>query len=82
MSEKVKKEKKPSIFKRIGSFFKEVKVETLKRIVWPTRKQVVNNTIVVLVTVVVVFALVAVLDFVFNTSLQFALNDLPALLNK
>ena len=77
MSEKVKKEKKTSVFKKIGSFFKEVKVETFKRIVWPTRKQVINNSVVVLVTVVVVFALIAVLDFIFNTSLQFALNDLP-----
>lgn len=81
MSEKVKKEKKP-FFKRIGSFFKEVKVETFKRITWPTRKQVLNNTIVVIVTVVVVFAFVAVLDFIFNTALQFALNDLPAFFTK
>ena len=82
MADKVKKEKKPSVFKRIGGFFKEVKVETFKRIIWPTPKQVLNNTIIVLVTVLVVFVFVALLDFLFTTVLQFALNDLPALLGK
>ena len=82
MSEKVKKEKKPNIFKRIGGFFKEVKVETFKRIIWPTPKQVLNNTIIVLVTVLVVGVLVWVVDYLFTTVLQFALNDLPSLLDK
>ena len=82
MSEKVKKEKKPNIFKRIGGFFKEVKVETFKRIIWPTPKQVLNNTIIVLVTVLVVGLLVWVVDYLFTTVLQFALNDLPSLLGK
>ena len=82
MSEKVKKEKKPSVFKKIGNFFKEVKVETFKRITRPNSKQVLNNSVVVIVTVVVVFVIVAVLDFVFNSSLRFALNDLPAFLSK
>lgn len=82
MSEKVKKEKKPNIFKRIGGFFKEVKVETFKRIIWPTPKQVLNNTIIVLVTVLVVGVLVWVVDYLFTTVLQFALNDLPSLLGK
>lgn len=82
MSDKVKKEKKPSVFKRIGNFFKEVKVETFKRIIWPTPNQVLNNTVIVLVTVLVVGVLVWVLDYLFTTVLQFTLNDLPALLGK
>ena len=47
MAEKVKKEKR-GIFKRIGGFFKEVRIETFKRIIWPTPKQVLNNTIIVI----------------------------------
>lgn len=78
MAEKAKKEKKPSVFKKIGSFFKEVKVETFKRITWPSSKQVLNNTIVVIVTVIVVFILVFALDYAFSSTLSFALDKLKA----
>ncbi len=37
--------KKPN---RIAKFFKDLKAE-VKKIVWPTRKQVLNNTVVVLI---------------------------------
>jgi preprotein translocase subunit SecE len=49
--DKKKKEKK----KRknpIAKWFREMKSE-LKKVVWPTRKQIVNNTIIVLVIVVI-----------------------------
>ena len=74
MAEKVKKDKKPNVFKKIGSFFKEVRIETFKRIVWPSPKQVLNNTIVVLVTVVVVGLFVCLLDLLFANVLQFVLG--------
>ena len=79
MAEKVTKEKR-NIFKRIGGFFREVKVEAFKRIIWPTFKQTRNNTIVVLVTVLVVGVVVWVLDFIFSSGLDFALNKLPTIL--
>ena len=46
----VKKEtgKKPGLGKRIAKWWREMKSE-LKKVVWPTPKQVVNNTIVALV---------------------------------
>lgn len=78
MAEKVKKEKR-GIFKRIGGFFKEVRIEAFKRIIWPTPNQVLNNTIVVIVTVVVVGVFVWLLDFLFVNALDFALNKLPTL---
>ena len=80
MAEKVKKDKKPNIFKRFGGFLKEVKVETFKRIVWPTRKQVINNTIIVLVTLAVVGVFVWLIDFLFTNVLQFALDNLSGIL--
>lgn len=43
-----KKQKKPS---KIKKFFKDLKAE-IKKIVWPTKKQVVNNTVVVLIAMV------------------------------
>ena len=79
MADNVKKEKR-GVFKRIVGFFKEVKVETFKRIIWPTPKQTLNNTIVVLVTVLVVGVFVWLLDYLFTNGLQFALNNLPDLL--
>ena len=46
-------------------FFKDFKAE-LKKVIWPTPKQLVNNTIavvtIVLITAVIVFALDAVFD--------------------
>ena len=48
-----KKESKPGFFARMGKWFKEMKSE-LKKVVWPTRKQTINNTIVVIVCCIVV----------------------------
>ena len=50
----VKKEdvKKLSFGKRIGKWWREMKSE-LKKVVWPTKKQIVNNTVVALVVMVV-----------------------------
>ena len=81
MAENVKKEKR-GIFKRIGGFFKEVKVETFKRIIWPTPKQTLKHTVVVFVTVVVVGVIVWLLDFAFVNGFEFALDKLPSLLGK
>ena len=49
--EKEKKAKKPNFFKRTGtriaSFFKGI-VSEIKKVTWPTKKQVVSNTLSVL----------------------------------
>ena len=55
------KKKRKNIFKRIAKWFRELKSE-LKKVVWPTPKQVVNNTIVVLVLVVVAAVVVWAFD--------------------
>ena len=46
-------------------FFKDFKAE-LKKVIWPTPKQLVNNTVAVIVIVVVVGAIVFALDAVFE----------------
>ena len=53
-TEAVKKEdvKKLSFTKRVSKWWREMKSE-LKKVVWPTKKQVVNNTIVALVVMIV-----------------------------
>ena len=46
-----KEETKLGFFKRVGKWFREMKSE-LKKVVWPTVKQLVNNTVVSVVVMV------------------------------
>lgn len=48
---KTSKPSKPGLFARLGSYFSGVRSE-LKRVVWPGRQEVINSTIIVLVTLV------------------------------
>jgi len=56
--------KKPNIFARFGRFMREVVAE-LRKVIWPTRNQMVTYTIVVIVFVSFMVALVGVLDLLF-----------------
>ncbi len=55
---KAKKDKK--------HYFKDFKAE-LKKVIWPTPKQLVNNTITVIVMVLITAVIVFALDFIFET---------------
>ena len=63
---KEKKEKKPNIFKRIGKaiagFFKGIVAE-IKKVTWPTKKQVALNTLSVLAFCLVIGAIIWLADF-------------------
>lgn len=59
---KEKKEKKDGLFKRIGRWFRGMKSE-LKKVVWPTWSQLLNNTVVVIVVSLIVALIVGVFDF-------------------
>lgn len=54
--------KKETIFTRLGRWFREMRSE-LKKVVWPTKKQILKNTIIVLVCVLIVGIFVWVFDF-------------------
>lgn len=56
-------EKKPGLFARIGLFYRQI-VSELRKVVWPTRKQLTTYTAVVLVFVSFVIAVVSLLDLV------------------
>ena len=56
-------------------FFKDFKAE-LKKVIWPTPKQVVNNTIAVVVIVLITAAIVFVLDVVFDLINEKGINKL------
>ncbi|MBM7770384.1 preprotein translocase subunit SecE [Actinokineospora baliensis] len=56
-----RKDDKGSIFGRLARFLREV-VSELRKVIWPTRKQLIGYTAVVLVFVAFMVALVAGLD--------------------
>ena len=64
-----KTEKKPGFVARmkgfganIAKFFRDTKSE-LKKVVWPTPKQTVNNTVIVIICVIVVGICIWVFDW-------------------
>lgn len=60
-----KKDKNIKDKKQTNSFFKEMKAE-LKKVNWPTPKELFNNTVAVIAFVLVIAILVFLLDFVFR----------------
>lgn len=50
---------------RVIKFFKEVKSE-LKKVVWPSRKQVINNTLIVIASVIIVGIVIWAFDAIFQ----------------
>ena len=58
---------------RVIRFFKEVKSE-LKKVVWPTRKQVINNTLIVIAAVLIIGLVIWAFDVLFQFGLLRFLN--------
>jgi len=56
-------QKKPNILKKLARFAKDVRSE-LKKVLWPTRNQVINNTIIVLVICLLLGGVIWILDAV------------------
>jgi preprotein translocase subunit SecE len=53
-----------SVFSRLALFIRQIVVE-LRKVIWPTRKELITYTWVVIIFVTVVASLVAVFDLVF-----------------
>ncbi|MDR1735777.1 MAG: preprotein translocase subunit SecE [Oscillospiraceae bacterium] len=60
---------------RVSRYLREMRSE-LKKVVWPSKKQLINNSLVVIVSVIFVGAVVALFDFV----CQYLLNSLITVL--
>ncbi len=63
MSEVEQVAEKLGLFARVGLFYRQV-ISELRKVVWPTRKQLSTYTVVVLVFVSFVIAVVSLLDLV------------------
>ena len=70
MSKDNRKEKK--------HFLKDFKAE-LKKVIWPTPKQLVNNTVAVITIVLLIAIIVFVLDFTFEKMNTFGINKLKSM---
>ena len=67
------KKNTPDVFARIGKWLKDMKSE-LKKVQWPTRKQTVNNTLIVIACVVVVGIFIWLFDLVANKGIGLILS--------
>jgi preprotein translocase subunit SecE len=72
-AKKAEKKDKPSIFARAAKWLKEMKSE-LKKVQWPTRKQTINNTLIVIACVVVVGIFIWVFDFIAGNAIELLLS--------
>lgn len=75
MAKKEAKTNKKENNKNKKSFSKDFKAE-LKKVVWPTPKQLVNNTVAVISIVLVTAAIVFVLDLTFETLNKHGVNKI------
>ena len=57
--------KKYGIFRRIGKSIKGTKSE-FKKVVWPTKKQLLNNTLIVLAALIIIGLIIFGLDSLFT----------------
>ena len=70
---KPEKQKKPSIFARIAKWLKDMKSE-LKKVQWPSFKQTMNNTGIVILCVIVVGIFIWLFDAVAGALIEFLLG--------
>lgn len=68
-AKKEKKAKGKNIFSRIAKYFRDLGSE-MKKVVWPSKKQTINNTIVVLVVCAVAGIVLVLLDLAFGGILK------------
>jgi preprotein translocase subunit SecE len=52
----------PGLFQRIGTYFRDVRAE-MNRVVWPTRPEVLNSSVVVVTTLLFFVAFITFVDY-------------------
>ena len=59
------------MFKKLFKFLREVRLE-MKKVTWPTRKEITGSTVVVIITVIIVSIYLGIVDNI----LQYAIRRL------
>ena len=67
------KNAKPGFFARVGKWLRDMKSE-LKKVQWPTRKQTINNTLIVIACVIVVGIFIGLFDLVAQEGIKFLIG--------
>lgn len=60
---KSNKPAKPNVFVRLMGYFRDVRSE-MKRVVWPTRSEVINSSVVVVTTLVFFIVFISLTDLI------------------
>jgi preprotein translocase subunit SecE len=60
-----RKEERPSLPGRISLFYRQIIAE-LRKVIWPTRNELITYTSVVVVFVTIIIAIVFTLDYLFG----------------
>src|SRR5574344_1880747 len=72
------KDKKVKTSKDKKSFIKDTKAE-LKKVIWPTSKQLLNNTLAVITVVLLIGVIVFALDFCLEKLNSYGVNKLKTI---
>jgi len=73
MSENARTSKLAEFSKKFVRFFKDIRTE-LKKVIWPTRKQLINSTISVLLICLLVGAVIWISDYVLGMLINWTLS--------
>ena len=65
---KQEKEKKPSVFRRLGAWFKSLRAEA-KKISWASWNSVRSNSMIVIIAVVICSVVIGILDYGFSAAI-------------
>ena len=69
------KTKKASLGTRMKKFFKDTKSE-LKKVTWPTKEQLIHNTGVIIVFIIIITIILSLLDVAFSQVFRLLTNIL------
>ena len=58
---------------KVAKFINEVKLE-LTKVSWPTRRELINSTIVVIVSVAILAIFISICDLVWSTIINFVMR--------
>ena len=61
------------MFKKIFKFLREVRLE-MKKVTWPTRKEITGSTSVVIVTVIIVAIYLGIVDNILQQAMLWLVN--------
>ena len=63
----------PSIFQKVNQFLREVKIE-FKKVTWPSRKQTIGSTAVVIILVIIIAFFLGIVDISLSSLIRLVIQ--------